>query len=844
MHIVIKRWGLSAILLGSLNIANATTFYVDLNATGANENSRDIVTLADRHKESTISGKGKKAAIVPTTIETGKFASTMAPPPVLTTDTYTYCLNSSIPTMDNFVTTPAGYATILWYTTPTGGTGSTSTPVSPDPTVAGTSVYYVSAYDPVTTNETPRETLTIIIQAQTAAPTANNVELCQYSTPGNGGITGQIDQLSSATGNNLKWYDAASGGTEYPSPPIPGTLSTGTTSYFVTATDPGSCESPRVEVQVLVHPSPSWPSSSYEEYFCYQESSPTLRNVVAQPGNTLYWYNDPMGTGTTTQPTIDVSVPRQTTRYYVEQRNGFGCGSNLVNVDFIVGPDLQPPVVNSPVTFCVGNTAPPLSDFAIGSNLMWYQTTGGTPGTPTSVAPTVVTDQVKQETWYVYQTLQIGNAVTNYKTCNSAPASIEVNVDNAPAAPQPVTTQVYCQNSAPVLIENPTGDFIWYDMSSGGTGTTRPQTNTTAAGNYSWWIAATNGQYCESARTEVPITITAAPAEPTVPTPPVFCEGQPGGPLAATPATGTALAWYTTVSGGAGVTNPLIAQTDAPGLINDQAYVTSIDANGCESNRVAVPYMVLVNDLPDFSVNDICLNSTLTLTLNGAMPANASWEVDGGQIVSGSGNTRQVRWDVPGTYNVGLIDPSATQCSSARLKTVTVYDVPNVQIAPITAGICANSDITLSASGALTYDWTPKTNMTGGTTATPTVTVIDGAVYAVTGTDANGCANTASITLQSDPNCITYAFPNAFSPNGDGVNDVFRVKGIGSPSIFEMRIYNRWGNLLFMSQDMSKGWDGNNAGKPQEVGTYTVMIRYVDENKQIISKKGTLTLVR
>jgi gliding motility-associated-like protein len=85
--------------------------------------------------------------------------------------------------------------------------------------------------------------------------------------------------------------------------------------------------------------------------------------------------------------------------------------------------------------------------------------------------------------------------------------------------------------------------------------------------------------------------------------------------------------------------------------------------------------------------------------------------------------------------------------------------------------------------------------------------------------------------------------PNAFSPNGDGVNDVVKVEGKG---IVEMTfiIYNRWGQKVFESHDINQGWDGTFNGVMQEVDAYAYTLQATLINKQIVSKKGNITLLR
>ena len=88
------------------------------------------------------------------------------------------------------------------------------------------------------------------------------------------------------------------------------------------------------------------------------------------------------------------------------------------------------------------------------------------------------------------------------------------------------------------------------------------------------------------------------------------------------------------------------------------------------------------------------------------------------------------------------------------------------------------------------------------------------------------------------------ATPNAFTPNGDGLNDVFKPSFVGLGEITDFYVYNRWGKLLYFSIDPTKGWDGSLNGIEQEVGTYLVVIKGVNQFGDEVMKTGTIALLR
>ena len=86
--------------------------------------------------------------------------------------------------------------------------------------------------------------------------------------------------------------------------------------------------------------------------------------------------------------------------------------------------------------------------------------------------------------------------------------------------------------------------------------------------------------------------------------------------------------------------------------------------------------------------------------------------------------------------------------------------------------------------------------------------------------------------------------PNAFSPNGDGLNDLFFVKADFDPEIFEMAIYTRKGELVFLTKDINIGWDGMRYGTALPFGVYTYFIKYIDQNGKPQNRRGQITLLK
>lgn len=116
--------------------------------------------------------------------------------------------------------------------------------------------------------------------------------------------------------------------------------------------------------------------------------------------------------------------------------------------------------------------------------------------------------------------------------------------------------------------------------------------------------------------------------------------------------------------------------------------------------------------------------------------------------------------------------------------------------------------------------------------------------WVLTVIDTNGCAGRDTLMLEAIDGCYDLNVPTAFSPNGDGVNDVFRA--MQRPArLFDLRIVDRWGEVVFRTDDPTDGWDGTFRGRPAPVGTYVYEAVYSFHDRQEpVRMAGTVTLIR
>lgn len=153
----------------------------------------------------------------------------------------------------------------------------------------------------------------------------------------------------------------------------------------------------------------------------------------------------------------------------------------------------------------------------------------------------------------------------------------------------------------------------------------------------------------------------------------------------------------------------------------------------------------------------------------------------------------------------------------------------------------------LRASGGVRYQWTPTTGLSADNIADPVAlynSSYSGLRYKVRIYDRADCVDSAFVMVKVFNTKASVFVPNAFSPNNDGRNDLFRFVAAGIKNIEFFRIYNRFGQLVYSNPTAGMGWDGTVAGKQQAPGTYVWMIRGTDYTGAIFTEKGLLVLVR
>lgn len=174
---------------------------------------------------------------------------------------------------------------------------------------------------------------------------------------------------------------------------------------------------------------------------------------------------------------------------------------------------------------------------------------------------------------------------------------------------------------------------------------------------------------------------------------------------------------------------------------------------------------------------------------------------------------------------------------------VTIHDYPDVNILNEGGHACVGDGIYLEATGAVRYEWQPAETISYEE-GKPYTVVHGPAEYVVTGYSQYDCATTDTLTYDEIEPCCLFSYPNAFTPNGDGLHDGWRPVTYGNVEYYILSVYDRWGQRVFVSSDPRARWNGRTNGLPCELGEYHYFLRAKCVTGKEEKSSGSFTLLR
>ena len=256
-------------------------------------------------------------------------------------------------------------------------------------------------------------------------------------------------------------------------------------------------------------------------------------------------------------------------------------------------------------------------------------------------------------------------------------------------------------------------------------------------------------------------------------------------------------------------------------------FVAATTTNNCTSKDTITILSVYPNPV-------VKLDHDSTLCIGAARILNA------GNFVSylwNTGNTSQLlSINTIGMYSVTVTDNNNCKGSDS-VKIVTILPSP-FNFLPGDTSVCSYGTLQLSSKAAFSkYLW--NTNA-----VTSSINITQPGIYWLQVKDFNNCTGKDSIIVAQKDCLKGFFIPNAFSPNNDGKNDIYRPMLFGKVMQYEFAIYNQWGEIVFKSVDVNKGWDGKYKALPQDGNIFIWTCKYQFENEPIKIEKGTVLLLR
>ena len=266
------------------------------------------------------------------------------------------------------------------------------------------------------------------------------------------------------------------------------------------------------------------------------------------------------------------------------------------------------------------------------------------------------------------------------------------------------------------------------------------------------------------------------------------------------------------------------------------------------TNYITITYCNLLNAQITVSDDFICEGDCISFnsSQSAGNPIGWLWKFPGAIPDSISAqNPPYVCYAKAGVYPVTLIIFDALGFGD----TITIADYITVNAGTFistnidSATIYGGQSIQLIASGGVNYLWTPDNSLNSGNISSPIASPTDTTNYQIEMVDINGCSSTKSVVVNVIPPEFVWA-PTAFTPNNDLINDVFNIKISGIVVKYTFKIFNRWGEMIFATDDPSKGWDGTYQSTKLNVGVYVYYYKIVFIDELVIENSGDVTLLK
>lgn len=263
---------------------------------------------------------------------------------------------------------------------------------------------------------------------------------------------------------------------------------------------------------------------------------------------------------------------------------------------------------------------------------------------------------------------------------------------------------------------------------------------------------------------------------------------------------------------------------------------------GCKSDTLYKTFSLKQKPQIAMQFLDTCKNATVVFTgSENTSIGIRNWVWNFGDGSSGSTNPASHVYPRNGTYTIQLFATGANGCATDTISGALHIYGTNASAGPDLIA-ATGQPIQLQATGGVSYIWSPTTGLDTATSAHPIATLYRDQTYYLTAYTPTGCESydTLNIKVYNGPEIYV---PGAFTPNGDGKNDILKAIPVGIVKFISFNVYNRYGQLLFTTSDPSKGWSGKWKGEMQATGTFVWVASGVDYLGKLVFRKGSVILV-
>jgi gliding motility-associated-like protein len=304
--------------------------------------------------------------------------------------------------------------------------------------------------------------------------------------------------------------------------------------------------------------------------------------------------------------------------------------------------------------------------------------------------------------------------------------------------------------------------------------------------------------------------------------------------------------WYFGDGGTDVATDPTKTFLDAG---NYTIKLVSISPYGCKDSATSL-VTVMPNGVPDFSWDSVCLNKPVqfrNLSKENSSPqVNYSWTFNNGGPGSSLKDPPPVNYGTPGKVDVILkiVTLGCENDTQSVTKSIYVNDPgAGVRYRDITVPLGSSKFIHVRDTLGTNIAWRPQIQLSRYDNAYAEFYAVNDVKYYIDITDVNTCVTTDTLQMLvlKKPG---YYLPTAFTPNGDGLNDLARPYLIGMKSLKSFSVYNRWGNRIFYTEKYGEGWNGKFQGLDQPPGSYVWVLEFVNDADKTVLEKGMITIIR